>query len=180
MTLALIVLTAAYLALGLAYFGRRRADYSHLRHTISELAEAGSVTEKVVSFALFLPVGLLAGLTALLVQGNEAAVLFLASLAIGYVGAALFPIDRDAPFVGGWRNAVHNLLAGLSYVVAIGAFERVALDRGFPYSAGKFLILGFLVSLYIPVLRDFRGLMQRVVEVGIFAALVSVVLLLGA
>lgn len=176
MTLALIVLIAAYLVLGLVYFGTRRAEYSHLRHTISELAEAGSVTERVVSFGVFLPVGLSAGLMTLLVRENDPAVLFLAALAIGYVGAALFPIDRDAPLFGSWRNAFHNLSGGLSYLVAMWAFEEAARDRGFPYSAGKFLILAFLVSLYIPVLRESRGLMQRVVEAAIFGALVSVVL----
>lgn len=168
---ALIALVGLYLIAALAYFGRQRAGYSHITHTISELAEAGSPLEKTVSFGVFLPIGLAMAGLAWWLQGNEAAMLFTASLAVGYGCAAFFPIDPDAPALGSWRNGLHNLSAGASYVLAMGAFEAMARDHGSPYDLGKFLILGFLVSLYVPGLRNLRGLLQRVVEAAIFAGM---------
>ena len=166
---------AFYLVLTLAYFGRKKPGYSHIKHTISELAESGSNTEKQVSYLVFLPVGVTMGVMTLLVKSNEPAFLFSVSLAFGYLAASLFPIDSDAPFFGSWKNIVHNLSAGISYVLAMSAFEDVAHDTEFPYALGKFLIMAFLVSIYIPYVRDYRGLLQRIVEIAIFSGLISVI-----
>ncbi len=166
---ALIALVGLYLIAALAYFGRQRAGYSHITHTISELAEAGSPLEKTVSFGVFLPIGLAMAGLAWWLRGDEASMLFTASLAVGYGCAAFFPIDPDAPALGSWRNGLHNLSAGASYVLAMGAFETLARDHGSPYDLGKFLIFGFILSVYIPGLRDWRGLLQRVTELAIFA-----------
>lgn len=162
-----------YLFFSLVYFARHSPEYRHLKHTISELAESGSGTETLVSFAVFLPIGLSMAFIAYNVSNNEPALLFSISLAVGYCGAAFFPIDPDAPLVGSWKNALHNLSAGFSYILALAAFEDLSREMGFPYSAGKFLIIAFVASLYIPLAREIRGLLQRIAEVGIFSALMA-------
>lgn len=171
--LYLTILVLIYLIFSLTYFAKLRPEYSHVRHTISELAESNSVTEKTVSFGVFLPVGICMVFIAYFVRLNEPALLFSISLAVGYCGAALFPIDQDAPFFGSWKNVVHNISGGVSYVLALAAFEYLSREFGFPYSAGKFLIMVFVASLYFPLVRNFRGLLQRIVEIGIFAALIA-------
>lgn len=40
-------------------FALARPEYSHIRHTISELGESGSPLSSLVSFGLFLPTGVL-------------------------------------------------------------------------------------------------------------------------
>lgn len=169
MAQTLVALMGVFLVVSLFIHGRRRPGYSHRIHTISELAEAGSPLEKTVSYGVFLPIGLAMGALAWWLQGNEAALMFTASLAVGYGCAAIFPIDPDAPALGTWRNGLHNLSAGASYVLAMGGFETLARDQGSPYDLGKFLIFGFILSIYVPGLRDWRGLLQRVTEVAIFA-----------
>ena len=169
MAQTLVALMGVFLVVSLFIHGRRRPGYSHRIHTISELAEAGSPLEKPVSYGVFLPIGVAMAALACWLQGNEAALLFTASLAVGYGCAAIFPIDPDAPALGTWRNGLHNLSAGASYVLAMGGFETLARDQGSPYDLGKFLIFGFILSIYVPGLRDWRGLLQRVTEVAIFA-----------
>jgi hypothetical protein len=171
MFVALTAFCLLFLAGSLAYFGRKRPGYSHIVYTISELAEAGSPFEKAVSLGVFLPLGLCMAGMAWWLRANEPAFLFTSSLAVGYVGAAFFPVDPDAPMFGTARTAVHNISAGASYVLAINAFEHQARELGSPYDLAKFLVMGFLVSLYVPGLRNLRGLLQRVVELAIFVGL---------
>lgn len=161
----------AYLVAGLAVLARRRPEYSHIRHTISELGEHGSPVEKQVAFGLFLPVGLAMACVAFAVRANEPAALLAAALAFGYAGGALFPIDAGAPISGSWRNGAHNLAAGFSYVGAIAALELVARDRGSPFDAAKYMIVAFLVSAYVPGFRELRGLFQRIVEIALYLVL---------
>jgi len=166
------IFVSLFLIFSLWYFGSARPEYSHIQHTISELAESQSITEKIVSYAVFLPVGIAMVFISIFSYSNEPALLFSISLAIGYCAAAIFPIDQGAPLFGTWKNVIHNLSAGVSYVLALGGFEYLAREFGFPYSLGKFLIMAFIASMYIPIMRKFRGLFQRVSEVGIFSALI--------
>lgn len=168
----LAILVSLFLILSLWYFGKMRPEYSHIKHTISELAESKSVTEKIVSYGVFLPIGISMALISVFVYLNEPALLFSTSLALGYFAAALFPIDQGAPFFGTWKNVAHNIFGGISYVLAFGGFERLSQDVGFPYNFGKFLIVAFIASLYIPAIRNFRGLLQRATEIATFLALI--------
>ena len=59
LALILAALTAVAVYLVPAYFGRFKPGYSHLRHTISELGEAGSPIGPRVSYLGFVPIGLL-------------------------------------------------------------------------------------------------------------------------
>jgi len=168
----IVIISFIYLALSTTVFASRRPEYSHVRHTISELGERGAVDEKLVAYGVFLPVSISMSLVAIFVQSNESAAMLAAALAIGYGGAAFFPIDAGAPAIGSWRNGVHSLAGAAQYIGAIGAFERYGHDFGFPYTMVKFVILAFLVTIYVPYLREVRGLFQRIIEVGLFLGLI--------
>ncbi len=171
----LAIAASIFLAVSLVVLGRRRPEYSHMRHTISELGEHGCVIEKSVGFGVFLPFGLAMAVIAIVARSNEPIALLAGGLAVGYIGAAFFPIDADAPFSGTTRNALHSLAGAIEYVAAMAAFEFVARDFGFPLTAIKFVIIGFLASLYIPGLRNLRGLLQRIVEAGLLIGLVLLI-----
>jgi len=173
---AITLMVALYLSVGLFLLGRKKPGYSHVRCTISELGESGSVTMSRVAWALFLPVGLAMAGLAWMVQDQQATLLLAGSLAVGYTLAALFPVDPDVPFPGSWRNVMHTLAAIISYVMAIEAFELLGEQHGMPWSAGRGLIAVFLISIFIPGIRECRGLLQRIVEVAIFAGLFMVLI----
>jgi len=153
----------------------RSSSYSHIRHTISELGECGATNEKRVSFGIFLPVGIAMAIIGFVVRSNEPAAILAASLSIGYVGAAFYPIDAGAPVSGSWRNGMHSLFGAIQYVGSVAAFEQFGRDYGSPYTAAKYIIFAFIISLYIPYIREIRGLLQRIVELGLFIGLVFMV-----
>ena len=128
-----------------------------------------------MSFGVFLPVGIAMGLVAFTVRSNEPAAILSVSLAVGYAGSAFFSIDSGAPAVGSWQNGMHSLAGAIQYVGSIAAFEQLGRNYGFPYTSAKFFILAFIISLYIPYVREVRGLFQRIVEAGIFLGLVFMV-----
>ena len=105
---AITAIAAAYLFAGLAALAPRKAGYSHAKHTISEIGEAGARDQRVVALGLFLPVGLALLLVAFLVRPASAPTAALAlSIAIGYIGAAAFPCDPGSPLSGTPRQALH-------------------------------------------------------------------------
>jgi len=167
-----VVISFVFLAISTTVLASRRSEYSHVRHTISELGERGAVDEKLVAYGVFLPIGISMSLVAFFVQSNEPAAMLAAALAVGYGGSALFPIDAGAPPIGSWRNGVHSLAGAVQYLGAIGAFEQYGRDFGFPYTMAKFVIFAFLVTIYVPYIKEIRGLFQRIVEVGLFLGLV--------
>ena len=57
-------LAASYLFAALVALATREAGYSHVRHTISEIGESGAPDQRLVAFALFLPIGLVAAIVA--------------------------------------------------------------------------------------------------------------------
>lgn len=176
----LALLTAATAAIVPTYFGRRKPGYSHLRDTISELGEIGSPIGRSVSYIGFVSTGILLWLFLLVaaaaVPNGAADALFILSLVgAGYVFGGIFRCDTGAPFVGSWRNTLHNIFGGLEYVGAAGAFTTLKHSAFWsPLSevlapAGIFAFVSFLgVSFPHP----FRGLIQRVAESIIFGGIV--------
>lgn len=168
-SMTLTVVAAVFWAISLSYWGKKLVGYRQIEHTISELAASGNATEQRVSYGFFMPLGMAMAIVAYLTMGNEATLLLSLSLAVGYIGAALFPIDQGAPMMGSWKNAVHTLCGSASYLLALAGFEGAGREMGMPYTMGKFLVLAFVGIVYFPRLRDFRGLAQKVLEVAIFA-----------
>jgi hypothetical protein len=104
--MAYLVLAAAlYLALASLAFGAQRSDYDHVRDTLSELGAQGAPAQRAVSWGVFLPVGLAALVAGACTWPRALAASGLAlSLALGYLGAALFPCDPGAPLRGSRRQ----------------------------------------------------------------------------
>jgi hypothetical protein len=171
-TIALTVIAAVYLAAGILVFARRRPDYRHRRDTISELGETGARDQRLVAFALFLPVGLVLLLVAVLLRPvSDAASMLALAIAIGYVGAALFPCDPGSPLSGSTRQSLHNLAGGVEYIGGGFALLTLARDLGPSFQAAGFVVLGVAIALTVlPSLRV-RGAIQRVAELCLFGGL---------
>ena len=58
---------------------------------------------------------------------------------------------------------------------AIIAFSGLGNEYGFPYNVFSGIIITFVFVLYLPRVREIRGLHQRVMELGTFLALALVV-----
>lgn len=165
------------------YFARRKPGYSHLTHTISELAETGAPDARFVNWLAFFPIGILIWLFAAGLwqefagtTGGAKAALAFAGLGFGYAGAAVFPCDRGAPAWGTWRNQVHILCGALEYGGGgIGLLMFANVFAGLPgwaafaqptkYAGWAVLLIG--MTLAQP--SRFRGVQQRIVETILFA-----------
>ena len=166
-------LTASlYLGIAIAVVANRKTAYSHIRHTISELAESGSDCSIQVSFAVFLPVAILLSIVALLIGSTNPPIAALAlAIAIGYGLSAIFPCDPGSPIIGSFRQAVHNFGGAIEYIG--GAFSLFWISE----TAGPvFRIAGFLVA-FAAILLSFesplRGVIQRIAEFCLFIGLLA-------
>jgi hypothetical protein len=164
------ILAALYLALAVVYFGQRKPGYSHFRHTISELGEVGSADGQQVSWGVFLPVGLVCLLVAGLVGPARTPQLVLAaSIATGYVVAAIFPTDPGSPMSGTWRQALHNLGGGVQYLGGTLALFWLAESFGVGFRVAGFVVGAALLLVSFP--HPARGLVQRIAETCLFGGL---------
>lgn len=176
----LAVLSAATAAGVPLYFGNRKPGYSHIRHTISELGEAGSPIGARVSYIGFVSTGVSLWLFLFVASeacpcGSTASFYWLYLVGAGYVGGAIFRCDPGAPLIGSWRNNLHNLFGGLEYVGAAAAFSTLKRDAFWSplsnlmvYAGGLVLVCLWAISFPHP----WRGLIQRIAETTIFAGVV--------
>ncbi|NJN19250.1 MAG: DUF998 domain-containing protein [Oscillochloris sp.] len=184
-TLLSVVIIALYLLAGVIWFARRRPEYRHIHHTISELGEAGAPDARLVSYGLFAPVGagllLLGGLSHPAEVGDSLRGAFGAlaiAVGIGYLGAALFPCDPGSPLTGSKRQQIHNLAGGIEYLGAAFALfnagqllpEASFLRWWFVFST--WIAAGAAIALSITPARPLRGLLQRGAEIVIFGNLI--------
>jgi len=175
--LAVVIAAVAgfYLAMSIVLFGRRTPGYQHVRDTISELGEIGAVHQRSVAYGVFLPVGLLALASAgLLYAASQAAAGLAACIAVGYIGAALFPCDPGSPVSGSARQGVHNLAGSIEYIGGGAAFLSLSHAQGDLYRLLGFVAIGAAVLITVLPSTSFRGLVQRVAEVCLFGGLVAV------
>lgn len=174
--------SAAFLAIAIVAFGLRRPDYSHLAHTISELGEFGADDSALVSWAVFFPVGVaLAAIAGRLLRGHAAAprsarpaAALAASVAAGYLVAAVFPCDPGSPLSGSGRQAVHNLGGAIEYFG--GGFALIWLARvsgrfRWFFAAAALITLSVAFGVSAPELAQVRGLVQRIGETALFASI---------
>lgn len=177
--LALVGLAAAYLALMIGWLARRKPGYRHLVHTISELGEVSAPDQRFVAFAVFLPVGLaLLVAAALLKPQHELQAALAGAVAVGYVVAAFFPCDVGSPVTGTPRQAVHNIAGAVQYVGGGFALLAMANSHGNGFKLAGAAVLVAAVMLTVLPTRSVRGLVQRLAEVVLFAALLYAMLLL--
>ncbi len=174
----LTLFASLYLLISLVFLATKKPGYSHLKHTISELAEMGAPQQHFVSFALFFVIGITLLLVAFLVQAYSNPVALLAlSIAIGYLVAAIFPCDVGSPMTGSFRQALHNLGGGVEYIGGALAFFLIAESFGNPFQLLGVGVAGIGIALSIQGLFSIRGFVQRVAEVALFGGLIASVAL---
>lgn len=178
---AMTAIAAAYLFAGLFALAPRKAGYSHVKHSISEIGEVGAPDQRFVAFGLFLPIGMALLLVAYLVHPASSAVTTLAlCIATGYIGAAVFPCDPGSPLFGTPRQLLHNLAGAVEY--AGGGFALLAIAEDFdqPYKIAGFVVLGSTIALSVLASNSIRGLIQRIAEICLFAGLALAAWQVGA
>ena len=168
----LVIILVAFLATRVIVFGYLRPGYSHRRDTLSELGEAGAPRGKLVSYTVFLPVGLGLLLCAWMLRPGAPPAMYLAlCVAIGYVGAAFFPCDPGSPMQGSARQTVHNLAGGVQYIGGAVALWQLSATGGLLFQ-GLAALAGFgALILSLPEFRPVRGAVQRVAELALFGGL---------
>lgn len=177
-TRALAVMTTGYALLVIVAGAAVTPGYSHVRNYISELGASGAAYGELVSWAGFLPVGILIALLLIValpvtrVRGSSrlGLLLFLGSQAIAYVSSALAPCDLGCPMEGTATQNLHNLFGVLTYMLAaVGLFLLSLAPSLFRTGRTGFMIAGFLwlAAFFLmldPGLQPWTGLMQRVAE----------------
>jgi hypothetical protein len=176
---AVISISALYLFVSLIALAPRKSGYSHIKHTISEIGEIGAPNQRFVAYGLFLPIGLALLLVAYLVNSASPVAAMLAlCIAIGYVGAAMFPCDSGAPMFGTARHTLHMIAGAAEYVG--GGFALMTLAESFdqPFKIAGFIVLGTAIALSFP--HSLRGIIQRIAEAFLFGSLALAVWRVGA
>jgi len=175
----LVLVAAVYLAGAIAVFAQRRPDYSHLRHTISELGEFGGADSGLVSFGVFLPVGIALAVAAVTIvrlrPGGRAAAALAGCVATGYLVAAFFPCDPGSPLSGTPRQAIHNWGGAVEYfggAIALGFLARVHIRFRWFFATSGAVVLAVAFALSVPDLAGVRGLLQRIAETALFGSVV--------
>lgn len=172
LTTSLTAISGVYLFTGLFVLAPRKAGYSHLQHTISEIGEVGAPHQRFVALGLFLPIGLLLLLVAFLVRAaSPPSAALAACIAAGYIVAAAFPCDPGSPLAGTSRQAVHNLGGAVEYIGGGFALMTLAESFGQSFRVTGFVVLGCAIALSIIPSTSFRGIVQRVAEAGLFGGL---------
>jgi len=182
LSLVLAVLTAVTAAVVPWYFGSRKPGYSHVRDTISELGETGSLVGGRVSYVGFVSTGVLLWLFLIVAastvpSGSTNALWWLSLVGAGYVGGGIFRCDPGAPPIGSWNNTLHNLFGFGEYVGAAAAFAILKESDYWSPLSGVMEYAGGLVAvclLGISFPHSFRGLIQRVAETTIFGGIVLI------
>jgi hypothetical protein len=183
MTIILVtIFISLYLLIGILFFGSKLPAYSHLRDTISELGEKRSSFETQVGYGVFLPVALLLILSSsvLYFQGFENDLQknlsgLLACVGIGYMLATFFPCDPGSPTSGGVRQQIHNIGGFVEY--AGGAYFIFQASESVPLLS----TIGYIVvvcTIVITISAFWRGLVQRVAEIGLFGTIIYVSILI--
>ena len=171
-TIVLTVFAFAHLLSFLFFLGHKKLNYSHMRHTISELGEIGAPHRQLVAVGVFAPVGAILLLIAYLSRSTapESALLALC-ISIGYLVAAAFPCDPGSPLSGTDRQAAHNLGGAVEYIGGAFALFRIAERFGQPFQTLGFVVLCVAIAISLPFLSPVRGLIQRVGEFCLFGGL---------
>lgn len=170
MAFALALAASAYLVIAVYVFASRKPGYSHIRHTISELGEHDAIDSRVVSYGVFLPVGvLLLGVAGLTVSAHPAHAMLAFSIAVGYLVAAAFPCDPGSPVVGSMRQAVHNIGGAIQYLGGAASLMWISQLSGNGFQIAAIVVLA--AALVLSFENRIRGINQRIAETILFAGL---------
>ncbi len=159
-----------YLVFTVIFYAKKRDNYSHFKHSISELGESGSRYEKQVSYGIFLPVGLGAIIVAFSSYANHYHAAYISgAIGLSYFLSAFFPCDTGTPSVGSWKNMVHNIVGGVCYATMAYHLNELMDSNGRWYiSLSLSLLCSFLVMFIIGFPKAVIGLAQRLAETSLF------------
>lgn len=122
----LLIVLCFYWAFGIFHMAKKRRNYSHIKHSISELGESGCSCEKQVGYGLFLPIGLLLFVSAFLLKNvNTDAALLSTFMGCGYFFSAFFPCDAETPLFGTWKNSLHNIAGMVCYLGCMATLQEI-------------------------------------------------------
>ncbi|MFD2168279.1 DUF998 domain-containing protein [Thalassotalea euphylliae] len=168
----LLILLYVFLWAGIFYFGHKRPKYSHIKHSISELAETGSTYEKQVSYGLFFPFGV--GIMILAyssVQQNSAphATFLLWAVGLSYLLSAFFPCDPETPAIGSWKNIIHNIVGAGCYAAMLYQLnDMIDVQNSWIANIAFISLLSLLATFLIGWPRGLLGIVQRIAESSVF------------
>lgn len=164
--------------------------HSHVVNFISELGAVGTQWGAVVSWAGFLPIGvltlgfLIVAAPLLRLQGAAKVGYWLLSfIGIAYVGSAFAPCDLGCPVSGSPTQLAHNLMGLMEYlgggigllVFSTSYFKDSNHDmlQSVLFFAGV-IVLAALTGITMQTLSAWHGLIQWVGEVGLFGSVVLI------
>jgi hypothetical protein len=164
------------------FAGAATPGYCHVSQYVSELGEKGAVHGRLVSFAGFLPLGVLVlgflGAVRPFLPARRrttAGLVGLSGVGFGFVAAAVARCDPGCSFFGSASQNLHTLaglfhyggsIAGLFLLAsAFRASSRWRPLARFTLLAGTFATVGMVGMVFAEPLR---GLFQRVAEVAFF------------
>lgn len=164
------VIAAIYLFVSLIVLAPKKLGYSHIKHTISEIGETGAHNQRFVAFGLFLPIGISLLIVAYLINtASPAAARLALCIAIGYIGAAVFPCDAGAPLYGTVSHTLHFSAGAVEYIGGAFALMTLAESLGEPFEIAGYIVIGVAIALSFP--HPVRGLIQRIAEICLFGGL---------
>ncbi len=171
--LYLLIVIYIYLFFGVYHYAQKRPNYSHLKHTISELGENASEFEKPVGFKVFMPVGLaFVLLSGLMYSTNTAVAVLSGAMGFSYFLSAWFPCDPGTPMSGSWKNSVHNLVGGLAYATILYQLKALIDQQSGWYAELAFMALAvFLFNFIVGWPKQFVGFTQRLAETSVFVCI---------
>jgi len=183
MVFSTLILLFLYLVTATVVWGMRQKDYNPVRHTISELGEDSKGHARAVNYTLFLTVGVVLLVLAVYVYARAAAheheLLsgILACAGIGYTVSAFFPCDPGCPMTGGSvRQHIHNAggaveYIGGGYLMLLLAKTDLETEGITMLTAASYIVLVGGVVMSLSFLKVWRGLIQRAVELALFAGM---------
>lgn len=170
-----LVMLFAFLVYNIVVIARQRPDYSHFRHSISELGESNSTYELSVSYGVFLPFGLGCLLLSYpLFNDNTIAASLLVATGLSYALSAFFPCDPGTPFAGSWKNTLHNIIGAACYAgIAHQLNELTDISHEWYASVPLIVLCTFLSMFVIGWPKQWIGLAQRLAEGLVFVSILS-------
>lgn len=190
----LISLSTALFGIGVpTALGFAWSDYNLSSDFLSELGAKGAPQANFMSYAGFLPAGVLWALAVLSLLSIARSKLlwiggvFLLGTSISYIGAAFFPCDAGCPVEGSSSQMMHNLLGLIGYLASpvglalIGAHflrRKQVGAAAASFATAAATVIGF-VMMASPDMDSTRGIWQRLADFSLFIWLVGISVLVS-
>ena len=162
---SLALLLMLYLGLASSLLGHLTPAYCWRRDSLSHLGQHGQALAQITRFALFLPIAAGCGWLALQTPLNAPQHWLSLSLALGYLGAVIWPLRSYSHTA----NRHHYLAGAVEYVGGAAALFWASwqMQQTIPLILGGLTVLGSACSQH-PAWRQRAGQWQRLAEACLF------------